>query len=61
MIISAWWLRISCKFSGKKSKKQPENLEMDNSQAGADYNITTVAFSLQEDKDGTNKQKTFVS
>jgi len=31
LIISAWWLRISSKLSGKKSKKQPENLEMDNS------------------------------
>jgi len=25
MIISAWWLRTSSKFSGKKAKKQPEN------------------------------------
>jgi len=24
MLISAWWLRISSKFSGKKSKKQPQ-------------------------------------
>jgi len=30
-IVSAGWLRTSIKFSGKKSKKQPENLEMDNS------------------------------
>jgi len=30
MIISAWWLRISSKLSGKKSKKQPENSKMDN-------------------------------
>jgi len=30
MIISTWWLRKSSKFSGKKSKKQPENSEMDN-------------------------------
>jgi len=29
--ISAWWLRTSRNFSGKKSKIQPENLEMDNS------------------------------
>jgi len=29
MIIYAWWLRTSSKFSGKKSKKQPENLEME--------------------------------
>jgi len=36
MIISAWWLRTSSKFSGKKSKTQPENLEMGNSLAGAD-------------------------
>jgi len=27
MIISALWLRTSSKFSGKKSKKQPEKLE----------------------------------
>jgi len=27
---------LSSKFSGKKSKKQPENSEMDNSKAGAD-------------------------
>jgi len=26
--ISAWWLRTSSKFSGKKSKKQPENSEI---------------------------------
>jgi len=31
MIISAWWLRTSSKFSGNKSKKQPENSELDNS------------------------------
>jgi len=31
MIISAWWLRTNSKFSGKKSKKQPENSEIDNS------------------------------
>jgi len=31
MIISAWWLRTSSKFSGKKSKKQPETVKMDNS------------------------------
>jgi len=31
MIISAWWLRTSSKLSGKKSKIQPENSEMDNS------------------------------
>jgi len=30
MIISAWWLRTSSKFSGKKLKRQPENSEMDN-------------------------------
>jgi len=31
MIISAWWFRTSSKFSGKQSKKQLENSEMDNS------------------------------
>jgi len=31
MIISAWWLWTSSKFSGKKSKKQPENSETNNS------------------------------
>jgi len=31
MIISAWWLRTSSKFSGKKTKKQPENSETYNS------------------------------
>jgi len=31
MIIFAWWLQTSSKFSGKKSKKQQKNLEMDNS------------------------------
>jgi len=31
MIISAWWLRTTSKLSGKKSEKQPENSEMDNS------------------------------
>jgi len=36
MITSAWWLRTSSKFNGKKSKNQPENSEMDNSYAGAD-------------------------
>jgi len=36
MIISAWWLRTSSKFSAKKSKKQPKNSEMDNSKAGVD-------------------------
>jgi len=27
MIISAWWLRTSSKFSGKKSKKQLEKVK----------------------------------
>jgi len=31
MIISAWWFQTSSKLSGKKSKKQPQNSEMDNS------------------------------
>jgi len=31
LIVSAWWLRTSSKFSGKRSKKQLENSEMDNS------------------------------
>jgi len=31
MIISAWWLRTSSKVTGKKSKNQPKNSEMDNS------------------------------
>jgi len=31
MIISIWWLQTSSKFSGKKSKNQLENSEMDNS------------------------------
>jgi len=31
------------KLSGKKSKKQPQNLEMDNSQTGTDSAI--IAFS----------------
>jgi len=37
MIISAWWLLTSSKFSGKKSKKQPENSEMDNSYTWYSY------------------------
>jgi len=41
MIISAWWLQTSSKFSGKKSEKQQENLEVDNSvKAGADLSKT---------------------
>jgi len=31
-----WWLQTSSKFSGKKSKKQLDNAEMDSSKAGAD-------------------------
>jgi len=31
MIIFAWWLRTSSKFSGKKSNKQPENSDVDKS------------------------------
>jgi len=33
MTISAWWLRTSSKFSGKKSKETTGKMEMDNSQA----------------------------
>jgi len=36
MIISAWWLETSSKLSGKKSKKQLENSEMDNFLLGVD-------------------------
>jgi len=36
MIISAWWLRTSSILTRKKSKKQPENSEMDNSEARED-------------------------
>jgi len=36
MIISAWWLRTSSKFSDKKFKETTGNSEMDNSEAGTD-------------------------
>jgi len=45
------------KFSGNKSKKQPENSEMDNPERvriRPKYNAT-IAFSLQEDKNGTKE------
>jgi len=37
MIIPARWLPTSRKLSGKKSKKQPENLEVDNSLSGSGF------------------------
>jgi len=50
------------KLSDKKSKKQLENSEMDNSLTGADcrsvQNIAPpITFLRQEDKDETNKSK----
>jgi len=58
MIFAAWWLRISSKFSGKKSKKQPENAEMDNLKRVRIHpkHSATVAFSWQDDKDVTNNK-----
>jgi len=46
MVISAWWLRTSSKLNGKKSKKQPENSEMDNSLSGCRFvqNIATPSL-----------------
>jgi len=59
MIISAWWLRTSSKITGKKSKKQPENLEWTTpKRARIRLKCSAkVASSRQEDKDGTNKTR----
>jgi len=60
MIISAWWLRISSKFSGKKSKKQRKTQKWTTPkqvQIRLKYS-TTITFLRQEGKDGTNKTVT---
>jgi len=59
IIISAWWLQTSSKLSGKKSKKQqkswkwttPKRVRIRPKYTGC----ANIAFSWQEDKDGTNK------
>jgi len=68
MIISAWWLRTSSKFSGKKLKKQLENSEMNNSKAGADSSKNITPPSLSRDRrikidqnKQTNKQTKYIA
>jgi len=56
MINSAWWFRTSNKLSGKKSKKQTEKLGNGQFLSGFVQNSAIIAFSRQEDKDGSNKQ-----
>jgi len=61
MIISAWWLRTSSKFSGKvrsqrNNRKTRKWTTPKRVRIRPKYNGSTVAFSWQEDKYGTKKQ-----
>ena len=53
MIISAWWLQASSKFTWKEIKRLLYNLENVQLDAGADLSkrCAAVAFMRQEDKD----------
>ena len=49
MIISAWWLRTSSKFSGQEFEKIPENIDwiIGNSLAGADSSNREVVIVMK--------------
>jgi len=64
MIITAWWLRTSSKFSGKKSKKQPQKLGNGELLSGCGFIQNIAPPSLSRDRrikmEQTNKQTNII-
>jgi len=50
MIVSAWWLQTSSKFSGKKPKKQPEKLGNGQLLSGCGFVQNIAPSSLSRDR-----------